>query len=148
MNLRPATREDIGAIATIFIETRTRCLSYLNWDYSQEIMVEVFGRQMAEMDMWVAEVGGHIVGFVAYDREEVHHLYVLPEHHGQGFGAALLDIALRQAPADIRLWVFQENSHARGFYEKHGFVLEYETDGQGNLEKTPDARYVLRASAP
>jgi len=45
---------------------------------------------------------------------------------------------------EVRLWVFQQNRSARSFYERHGFVSEFETDGLGNMEKAPDARYLWR----
>jgi len=41
----------------------------------------------------------------------------------------------------LELWVFQRNERARAFYRRHGFVLVEETDGAGNEERTPDARY-------
>ena len=57
-------------------------------------------------------------------------------------GSSLLAKAFEQANPEIRLWVFQENLPARKFYERHGFTLEFETDGIHNMEKVPDARYV------
>jgi hypothetical protein len=41
----------------------------------------------------------------------------------------------------------QRNTRARRFYEARGFVLTEETDGAGNEENEPDARYLwVRAS--
>jgi ribosomal protein S18 acetylase RimI-like enzyme len=143
-DLRPAIAGDLPAIAAVFIETRTRCLPFIVWDYSQTVMEEVFGRQMAEMEFWVAEADDRIVGFIAFTPNEVDHLYILPEFHHQGIGSALLKVAL--TGEEVRLWVFQENRSARRFYERHGFKMEFETDGRDNMEKTPDARYVLRGA--
>jgi len=137
--LRPATASDLPAIAAVFIETRTLCLPFIVWDYSQTVMEEVFSRQMAEMKFWVAEVEARVVGFVAFTPNEIDHLYILPEFHHQGIGSALLQKALDGE--EVWLWVFQENRSARRFYERHGFTMEFETDGSDNMEKTPDARY-------
>lgn len=41
----------------------------------------------------------------------------------------------------LDLHVFQQNTGARRFYERHGFVLVEERDGSGNEEKLPDAHY-------
>ncbi len=142
--IRPATDADLSAIAEVFIETRTRCLPYLNWEYSQEVMEGVFAKQIAHTPFWVALADRQVVGFASATLDEIEHLYVLPEFHGQGIGKALLDQCLSNAGREVRLWAFQANHQARHFYEKHGFVAEFETDGQENMEKTPDARYVLR----
>jgi GNAT superfamily N-acetyltransferase len=66
---------------------------------------------------------------------------VLPEAQGQGVGTALLDVAKR-AVARLQLWTFQRNAQARRFYEARGFVVVEQTDGTGNEEKEPDARYL------
>ncbi len=143
--LRPATVGDLPAIAAVFIETRTRCLPFIVWDYSQTVMENVFSRQMAEMEFWVAEVENRIVGFIAYVPNEIEHLYLLPEFHRRGIGSDLLRQGL-SSDEEVWLWVFQENRSARAFYERHGFVFQFETDGNDNMEKTPDVRYLKRAA--
>ena len=40
--------------------------------------------------------------------------------------------------------MFQKNEGARRFYERHGFRLVRLTDGDGNMEKEPDALYEWR----
>ncbi len=40
--------------------------------------------------------------------------------------------------------MFQQNTGARRFYERHGFTLVAEGDGSGNEENLPDARYRWR----
>ena len=43
-----------------------------------------------------------------------------PDHQGRGIGTALLERAKARMPGGFRLWVFQANAGARGFYERHG----------------------------
>jgi ribosomal protein S18 acetylase RimI-like enzyme len=50
-------------------------------------------------------------------------------------------------PDGLQLWVFQKNVGARRFYERHGFRLVELTDGAGNEENEPDARYEWRPPA-
>jgi len=61
--------------------------------------------------------------------------------HGRGVGSELLQVAKR-ACERLQLWTFQRNLKARRFYEARGFALVEETDGAGNEEKEPDARYL------
>jgi GNAT superfamily N-acetyltransferase len=87
-----------------------------------------------EREGWpvVAELGGSVVGFatagpaMAKDEDfapvhdqELWALYVLPEHHGSGAGAALLAAVLPSGPS--QLWVADPNPRAQAFYRKHGF---------------------------
>ena len=54
----------------------------------------------------VAELDGEVVGMASVGREEDHlvlwRLYVLPEHHGQGIGSALLATVLEEAARQVR----------------------------------------------
>jgi GNAT superfamily N-acetyltransferase len=66
---------------------------------------------------------------------------VLPQLQGRGVGSELLEIAKRSFDR-LQLWTFQRNAPARRFYEARGFALVEQTDGAGNEEKEPDARYL------
>jgi GNAT superfamily N-acetyltransferase len=68
-------------------------------------------------------------------------LYVEPDVQGQGIGTALLEQAKALRPGGLVLWVFQKNTGARRFYERHGFRLVKLTDGAENMEREPDALY-------
>jgi GNAT superfamily N-acetyltransferase len=100
-------------------------------------------RLMAEYQVWVAETGGEVVGYVAFNDGWLSHLFVHPEHQGHGIGANLL----AHVTADGRerqLWTFEKNARARAFYEQHGWLLAERTDGQSNEHKEPEVRYVWR----
>ena len=66
---------------------------------------------------------------------------MLPTAQRRGIGTDLLDVA-KSKFARLQLWTFQRNGQARRFYEARGFVLVEETDGAGNEEREPDARYL------
>ncbi len=68
-------------------------------------------------------------------------LYVHPDAQRRGAGSALLDKVKELRPAGFAFWVFQQNTHARRFYERHGCHLVRLTDGSANDEKTPDVLY-------
>ena len=92
--------------------------------------------------------GGALAAIIAFRGGWIDQLYVLPEMQGRGVGSELLQVAKR-AFDGLQLWTFQRNLRARRFYEARGFVLVEETDGAGNEENEPDARYRwARAQVP
>lgn len=90
-------------------------------------------------EMWGA-VDGRLVGFIAFANGWIEQLYILPEWQGQGIGKALLEIAKGKSPK-LRAWTFQQNTPARQFYERNGFVPIEETQGLDNEAKAPDVLY-------
>ncbi|KAB8172375.1 GNAT family N-acetyltransferase [Microbispora catharanthi] len=101
--------------------------------------------------VWVAELNGQVVGFACLQGDRLDHLSVTPAAQGRSIGTALLGQAKKARPRMLDLHVFQQNTGARRFYERHGFTLVEERDGSGNKKNPPDARYRWRsvgASAP
>jgi len=82
-----------------------------------------------------------MTGMIAFRDDWIEQLYVLPEAQGRGFGTELLGVP-KGASERLQLWTFQRNARARRFYEARGFILAEGTDGSGNEEKEPDARYL------
>jgi ribosomal protein S18 acetylase RimI-like enzyme len=82
----------------------------------------------------VAEEDGQLIGTASVcrsrweeypDHGEIVSIYFLPEYTGRGFGAPLLrrctDELHARGFSAILLWVLEENTRARHFYEKNGF---------------------------
>jgi GNAT superfamily N-acetyltransferase len=92
-------------------------------------------------EVWVAAAGDRIDGFLAMNGDVLDHLYVAPRLHGGGVGSALLAKAKQLRPQGFRLWVFQRNMQARGFYEARGLRVVELNDGLDNEENEPDAVY-------
>lgn len=148
MTLRPARPEDAAAIAVIHRQAMRISLSFLpELHTAEEDLWFVREKLMVENEVWVAEAGSQVVGYIAFHPGWIEHLFVHPDHQGRGLGPALLDKALADG-SERRLWTFQQNARARAFYEARGFVAEEFTDGAGNEEKTPDVRYVRAAVNP
>lgn len=57
---------------------------------------------------------------------EIISIYLLPEYIGKGYGKQLIEFAVLELKklgySNIFLWVLEENSKARRFYEKAGFI--------------------------
>ena len=144
MKLRPARADDAAAVADTFVAS-FRGLTFLPILHADdEIRRWIRDEMFPGHEVWVAEVDERVVGFAALSGDLLGHLYVEPRHQGSGIGTALLDMVKRERPHGVRLWVFQRNEGARRLYERHGFRLVELTDGAGNMEREPDARYEWR----
>src|SRR4051812_7156837 len=90
-------------------------------------------------DVWVAEAGTEVAGFIAFRDGWVNHLYVAPRFQGRGVGSELLAIARRENQT-LQLWAFEANEPAIRFYENREFRVAERTDGTSNEAKRPDVR--------
>ena len=144
MILRRATAEDAQAIAIVHRTAMRVSLAFLPELHTAKEDLRFFAeRFLPANEVWVADDGARVVGYIGFDSDWIHHLYLLPEFQGQSLGPQLLGLALSDGRSR-RLWTFQQNARARRFYEDRGFVLLELTDGEGNEEKAPDALYEWR----
>jgi GNAT superfamily N-acetyltransferase len=146
MSIRAVEPSDARAIADLFLAARAG-MTYLPRLHSEdETLAFIRDVVVGELEAWVLEEEGRVIGFAAMSDEMLEHLYVDPAAQGRGVGSELLALAKRRRPAGFRLWVFQKNGAARRFYERHHFVPVQLTDGAGNEEREPDALYEWRPS--
>lgn len=148
--LRPATAEDFPAIADLYLRVREAAVPAMPPQIHtvDEVHAYVGGWDLARRDVWVADSDGVLVAFMVVESAWLNALYVLPQVAGQGVGSALLDIAKGLCPHGFCLWVFESNTPARGFYERHGLVELEHTDGSTNEERSPDLRMAWPGSEP
>jgi GNAT superfamily N-acetyltransferase len=141
--IRRAVLEDMAAVAVLHRHTMRTSLPFLPDLHTAEEDRAFFRDHLFPTnEVWVAEADdGALIAYAARCEGWLNHLYVHPDHQGARLGDALLSLAKEGVDA-LQLWAFQENYRARRFYEARGFVLAELTDGSGNDEKTPDARYV------
>jgi ribosomal protein S18 acetylase RimI-like enzyme len=139
---RPATMDDLPNIANIHRLAFFSAMPEMPVLHTPEEDLNFYVTGVfPSAEIRVVELSDAVVGFIAYRPGWIDHLYVHPSRQRRGLGARLL--AQAQAASDsLCLWTFQCNEVARGFYEKHGFHIERETDGSGNEEKQPDILYV------
>jgi GNAT superfamily N-acetyltransferase len=144
MDIRRALLEDMSAVAVLHRHTMRTSLPFLPDLHTPEEDIVFFRDHLFPAnDVWVAELDGAVIGYAARGDGWLNQLYIHPDHQGIGIGDALLTLAMDGVDT-LQLWAFQANTRARRFYEKRGFVLAELTDGAGNEEKTPDARYEWR----
>ena len=148
VRIRVATARDAVAVAEVFIASFDTITFLPRLHTREETFSFIANTVLREQEVLVAEQDGRIRGFVAMaDGNSLEHLYVHPEAQGRGIGSALLERAKERMPGGFRLWVFQQNAQARRFYEHRGLRVVELTDGAGNEERTPDARYEWRPEA-
>jgi ribosomal protein S18 acetylase RimI-like enzyme len=151
VELRPARVDEQDALARLFQRARE------GWEYVPRVPDEALPTIAGELferheEVWLAEEARRPLGFLAIRRSRRHgwevleKLYVDPEAQNRGVGTALLEQAKALRPGGLVLWVFQQNTGARRFYERHGFrvvALRFGTAAD-NMEGEPDALYAWR----
>ena len=145
MRIRAATPEDVDAIAEVFIASFATLTFLPRLHTDAETSDFIANKVLREQEVLIAEQNGGIVGFVAMAHGNfLEHMYVHPDSQGRGVGSALLMRAKQRMPNGFRLWLFQQNTQARRFYERHGLRAVEFTEGAGNDEQMPDAPYEWR----
>lgn len=165
--IRPATRDDLEAIATLHVSSwqgayrgilPDAVLDRLNSADRQRDWMRWLA--VPEANTYAAFERRKLVGFARVlpaDPEfdsppssaEISHLYVAPDSQSMGVGQALLtrafeDVASRGLERAV-LWVLEKNYRARAFYERAGFRLDggRRTDPDRLGGETPEVRYQI-----
>jgi GNAT superfamily N-acetyltransferase len=86
---------------------------------------------------------GLCVGFIALGKDIVDSLYIRSEFQRRGFGGAAMRYAQAQRD-ELRLWVFERDRRAQGFYLSLGFEMMQTSDGWGNDYNLPDVMLCWR----
>jgi len=137
--IRRATEADAAEVSRVFVAARD-LMPYLP-QIDDEHRPVLGGWFIERGPIFVDEDDGRVLGFSGVKDGELTHLYVDPAAQNRGVGSRLMEHAKAESPDGLYLWVFQKNEGARRFYERHGFQLVELTDGSGNMEREPDARY-------
>lgn len=138
--IRVADAADAAAIARIHLDSRAATMPYLPPQQRSHDEVTTWIRDIVlrQCRTWVAVRDAEIVGYAALDGDLLDDLYLRPDLRRQGIGTLLLDEVRRHSPDGVSLYVFQQNTGARAFYERHGFTVLDTNDGSRNMEHLPD----------
>ena len=141
LTLRRLALEDMDAAAAVHRASFDRALPWLAGLYTPaEDRAFYRTRVFESCQVWGAERQSELIGIIAFRRDWIDQLYVLPDAQRRGVGSSLLKVAQNAFPL-LNLWTFQRNLPARQFYEANGFTAVRETDGSNNEEKEPDILY-------
>ena len=145
--LRRACPSDAAALAALHLAARRQAMPYLPELHGDaEVRAWMSDTLLTRAEVWIADIAGQPVGYLALVGDSLDHLYVAPLHQGRGVGSLLLAKAKALRPARLRLYAFQKNVRARAFYEARGFMAIRFSDGAGNEEQEPDVFYEWRGS--
>jgi GNAT superfamily N-acetyltransferase len=138
--IRLAEVADASAVARVHLASRAATMPYLPAQKRSQEQVTDWVRDtlFRTCQIWVAARDGEILGYAALEGDLLEDLYLRPDVLRQGIGTLLLDAVRRQSPAGVSLHVFQQNTGARAFYERHGFTVLDTNDGSRNMENLPD----------
>lgn len=113
--------DDLDALLDLWLAASTQAHPFLPESFHREGPALIRDVYLPKAETWVYERNGRLAGFIALLGEEVGALFVDPACHGQGLGRALLDHARTLRPT-LHLEVFKENTAARRFYSRYGFI--------------------------
>jgi len=120
--LRRGRPDDAGSITTVHLRSKRSAMPWLAEPHSDEEAERWVREGLDRFEVWVAEVHGDVVAYVAFEPGNLDQLYVAPAHQGVGIGSTLVQLAKDRSGPPLRLWAFQRNSAARRFYERHGMA--------------------------
>ncbi len=117
--------------------------------FSARSITPLLNRLLSQPELgaiWVADAGGQLLGYLiavcVFSLEqqglmaEIDEFFVVPGSRADGVGAALLaaaeDSLSRRGCVSLQLQLARDNSRARAFYRRHGFM---ERDGYELLDK-------------
>lgn len=93
---------------------------------------------LPQAEVYVYEVAEEIQGFVGLSGEYIEGIFAADEMQSQGIGKRLLD-HMKAIKDTLHLSVYQKNTRAIRFYQREGFVIQYE----GLDESTGEKEYAM-----
>jgi len=104
--------------------------------WASQLTLSGMERKLRELEVWVAELDGVVVGWGAIRGDTLEGLYAAPEFAGQGVGAGLLDMLEgRMRDRGIQAVRTEASSNAREFYLRRGY--------QANGPQTPNGAWPI-----
>lgn len=100
-----------------------------------------------QVDLWVAERDGDIVGFAGISDGALEMLFVDAVHRGAGIGSALLAFVVAKHGVTA-LDVNEQNDSAAEFYRRRGFVVVSRSDVDDQGRPYPLLHMILPTEAP
>ena len=162
VNLRSATREDLGPLTELWFRSAAEAFLPLLPDGFElpnrsRLDGPAGALQQERTAVLIAEGGDGMLGYVAAGPSrdpdvpgtvgEIWTLFLEPGAIGRGVGTRLLQAGLDHLREiglkEVTLWSFRGNERANAFYERHGFRREGAEKRMEDWDNIPIARYRL-----
>lgn len=119
--LRTMRTDDLDYVVKIWLESNIQAHSFIESDYWKENKEEV-RKMLPHSLIQVAEIDGHIVGFIGMNETRIEGLFVSSDFQSRGIGHSFIEWA-KTGNEELTLSVYQKNQRALQFYLKEGFVI-------------------------
>ncbi|MEM8554490.1 MAG: GNAT family N-acetyltransferase [Pseudomonadota bacterium] len=132
LNIRSGQQSDVPGCVDI-LRAWAEETPWMPLSYPRCSMREFWSALFKTDFVWVAEVDGRVVGFCIRNDDNIGALYVASDLRNRGIGKRLLDMA--KANRDwITVWAYDQNEHARRFYQREGLLeVSREVEEGSNL---------------
>jgi ribosomal protein S18 acetylase RimI-like enzyme len=124
-HIRPYQNDDLQAVVGVWHRSGIATYIYLpTWQaFTFDEALHVFQNHiLTRCAIWLGVEGEKVVAFLAMKDAYIDRLYVEPTEFRKGWGTQLIQFAKKRSPTKLELHTHVENTPARAFYEKHGFV--------------------------
>lgn len=132
--IRKFNSQDLAVVMQIWLKTNIEAHSFIPAAYWKNNFEEVKAA-LLHAEVYVAEVGGQIVGFIGLNQTIIEGIFVKKGMRSRGIGKQLLDYVKKIKP-ELQLEVYKENPRAIKFYEREQFIKIAE-----KVDELTDAKY-------
>ena len=135
--IRRLQEADVDRVMDLWLDTNLKAHNFVHaayWRSNFEPVKEI----LPQAEVYVYEVAEEIQGFVGLSGEYIEGIFAADEMQSQGIGKRLLD-HMKAIKDTLHLSVYQKNTRAIRFYQREGFVIQYE----GLDESTGEKEYAM-----
>lgn len=131
--IRRLQKADVDRVMDLWLDTNLKAHNFVHaayWRSNFEPVKEI----LPQAEVYVYEVAEEIQGFVGLSGEYIEGIFAADEMQSQGIGKRLLD-HMKAIKDTLHLSVYQKNTRAIRFYQREGFVIQYEGLDESTGEK-------------
>lgn len=133
--IRPYAETDLEEVLDAWFAASVIAHAFLPAEFFPAERVQLAERWLPSAETYVADIDGHVAGFLSIVGDEVGGLFVHPDQQGRGVGRGLMD-HVRSSRSSLELDVFEENTIGRRFYAAYGFehVRTHRDEHTGHMQ--------------
>lgn len=123
--IRKFNEMDLKRVMRIWYDGNLEAHDFIPKEYWDK-NISYVKRNLPQLEVYVYEVDGYVVGFVGIDEGYVAGLFVDKEYRGVGIGSKLVSY-VKELYDFFTLHVFENNYGAVTFYENRGLLIKEES---------------------
>lgn len=138
--IRKYKETDLAAVLSSWENAQCIAHPFLSEDFQAQEKKNIQELYLPNVQTWVIEIDGIVVGFISLIENEIGGLFLQPSHFGNKLGKMLVDKA-REIHNELYVEVFEKNHIGRNFYTKYGFKFVEEKMHKETGEKVLCLKY-------